>query len=159
VPFPIYIARDELSAKTSSRSRAKKKRKSSLWGLHKIPQGLAKKNSIYQLHPPGVEPEPIAWKAIILPLDQECFDEVSNGLINLLIHSWGSHPWKRQFPGFRGAWWMCRAMDLQRCNVAVESSSWCNGGSCKGGISSSPPSPSPSPQKRFEINGNAQIIH
>jgi hypothetical protein len=26
------------------------------------------------MHPPGVEPEPIAWKAIILPLDQECFD-------------------------------------------------------------------------------------
>jgi hypothetical protein len=24
------------------------------------------------LHPPGVEPGPIAWKAIILPLDQEC---------------------------------------------------------------------------------------
>jgi hypothetical protein len=46
-------------------------------------QGLAKKNSTYQLHPPGVEPEPIAWKAIILPLDQECFDEVSNKLIDL----------------------------------------------------------------------------
>jgi hypothetical protein len=27
------------------------------------------------MHPPGVEPGPIAWKAIILPLDQECFDE------------------------------------------------------------------------------------
>jgi hypothetical protein len=24
------------------------------------------------VHPPGVEPGPIAWKAIILPLDQEC---------------------------------------------------------------------------------------
>ena len=24
------------------------------------------------MHPPGVEPGPIAWKAIILPLDQEC---------------------------------------------------------------------------------------
>jgi hypothetical protein len=24
------------------------------------------------VHCPGVEPEPIAWKAIILPLDQQC---------------------------------------------------------------------------------------
>lgn len=29
------------------------------------------------LHPPGVEPGPIAWKAIILPLDQECLMEES----------------------------------------------------------------------------------
>jgi hypothetical protein len=28
------------------------------------------------MHPPGVEPGPIAWKAIILPLDQECFDGI-----------------------------------------------------------------------------------
>jgi hypothetical protein len=27
------------------------------------------------VHPPGVEPGPIAWKAIILPLDQECLME------------------------------------------------------------------------------------
>jgi hypothetical protein len=28
------------------------------------------------VHPPGVEPGPIAWKAIILPLDQECLMKV-----------------------------------------------------------------------------------
>jgi hypothetical protein len=61
-------------------------------GQKKIPPllslraGVGKKNSIYQLHPPGVEPEPIAWKAIILPLDQECFDEVSNQLIDSSIY-------------------------------------------------------------------------
>jgi hypothetical protein len=67
--------------------------------------GIGKKEQyIYQLHPPGVEPEPIAWKAIILPLDQECFDEVSIELVNLFIYQNASHSWKRQFPASRGAW-------------------------------------------------------
>jgi hypothetical protein len=87
VPFPVSIARDEHSAKTPRSSRAKNNNGKAAFGaLHKIPQGLAKKNSIYQLHPPGVEPEPIAWKAIILPLDQECFDEVINQLVNRCIY-------------------------------------------------------------------------
>jgi hypothetical protein len=47
---------------------------------------IGKKNSVAQLHPPGVEPEPIAWKAIILPLDQECFDDISRKLIKILIY-------------------------------------------------------------------------
>jgi hypothetical protein len=33
------------------------------------------------VHPPGVEPGPIAWKAIILPLDQEC-------LMKILVIKW-----------------------------------------------------------------------
>ena len=36
------------------------------------------------MHPPGVEPGPIAWKAIILPLDQECLMNKSFILLNIL---------------------------------------------------------------------------
>jgi hypothetical protein len=36
------------------------------------------------VHPPGVEPEPIAWKAIILPLDQECLMKESKININII---------------------------------------------------------------------------
>ena len=34
---------------------------------------------------PGIEPEPIAWKAIILPLDQRSLDEIIGGFIAINI--------------------------------------------------------------------------
>jgi hypothetical protein len=37
------------------------------------------------VHPPGVEPGPIAWKAIILPLDQECLMK-KLGFSNIISH-------------------------------------------------------------------------
>jgi hypothetical protein len=47
-----------------------------------IPQRAIDEKDV--VHPPGVEPGPIAWKAIILPLDQECLMEecVLNDLIS-----------------------------------------------------------------------------
>jgi hypothetical protein len=37
------------------------------------------------VHPPGVEPGPIAWKAIILPLDQECLMEMIEISCNIML--------------------------------------------------------------------------
>lgn len=68
----------------------KRKEKKNDWGRGADDSRIfaCKKNGVFQcnhkkdlMHPPGVEPGPIAWKAIILPLDQECFD-VSLGRID-----------------------------------------------------------------------------
>jgi hypothetical protein len=51
------------------------------------------------VHPPGVEPGPIAWKAIILPLDQECSMMKCGIKSYITIQNNGGKRWRTNWRG------------------------------------------------------------